>query len=179
MKNIVLTGFMGTGKSSVGRHLAEGLGLGFVDTDDLIEERAGLTVSEIFERFGEGRFRALEREVIQGLSTQCNLVIATGGGAIMDGENLSNLKRCGVIICLTASPDTILSRIGEGDERPLLSGLDKKRAIISLLKKRGPFYSKADFMIDTTDRQVEDVVKEIKERIGIRCQATGRTKTNT
>lgn len=161
MKNIILTGFMGTGKSSVGRHLAEGLGLGFVDTDDLIEGRAGLTVSEIFERFGEGRFRALEKEVIQGISTQCGLVIATGGGAILDGENLSNLKRCGVVICLTASPDTILSRIGEGDERPLLVGGDIRERISGLLKLREPFYMKADFTVDTTAKGVREVVEEI------------------
>ncbi|MBI5287028.1 MAG: 3-dehydroquinate synthase [Deltaproteobacteria bacterium] len=162
MKNIVLTGFMGTGKSSVGRRLAEELSLRFVDTDDLIEERAGLSISEIFKRFGERRFRSLEKEVIKWLSSRCNLVIATGGGAVMDEENLLNLKRNGVIICLMASPEVILARVGNRDERPLLPENGRKEAILKLLKEREPFYSKAGHTIDTTDKKVEDVVEEVR-----------------
>jgi len=161
MKNIILTGFMGTGKSSVGRRLAHELHVRFADTDDLIEKRAGMGINEIFAQFGEGHFRQLESAVIEELSSSAGMVISTGGGAIVNQSNLEMLKRKGIIICLTASVDAILSRIGNGDERPLLAKGDSREVVSGLLKLREPFYKKADFIIDTTEKSVGQVVKEV------------------
>ena len=163
MKNIILTGFMGTGKSVVGRQLARELNTPFIDTDDLIEKEAGKSIAQIFACHGEGYFRKLESKAIDDVSSKTNMVIATGGGAIVNPKKLEALKKTGIVICLTASIDAILSRVGSGDERPLLSAADKKGAISNLLKTREPFYQKADFIIDTTTKTVGEVVKEIKK----------------
>jgi shikimate kinase len=163
MKNIVLTGFMGAGKTSVGKRLAKELNLKFIDTDDLIEKEAGTSIKEIFAKFGEGYFRLLESKVINEVSSHTDMVIATGGGAIVNLQNLEALKKNGTIISLTASIDAILLRIGSRDERPLISEGDKKEVISNLLKVREPFYKKADFIIDTTTKTVGEVVKEIKK----------------
>ena len=165
MKNIILTGFMGTGKTSVGKRLAKELNLKFIDTDDLIEKEAGICINEIFAKYGEAYFRRLESKVIDEVSSDKNLIIATGGGAVINPTNLLALKKNGILICLTASIDVILSRIGSGDERPLISEGDKKETISNLLKAREPFYKKADFIVDTTTKTVGEVVKEIKEKI--------------
>ena len=165
MKNIILTGFMGTGKTSVGKCLAKELNLKFIDTDDLIEKEAGIYINEIFTKFGETYFRQLESKVINEVSSGANMIIATGGGAVVNPLNLLALKKNGILICLTASIDVILSRVGSGDERPLISEDDKKGAISNLLKVREPFYKKADFIVDTTTKTVGEVIKEIKEKI--------------
>ncbi len=163
MKNIILTGFMGTGKTAVGRWLARELNIPFIDTDDLIEKEAGKSIAQIFACHGEDYFRRLESKAIDDVSSKADMVIATGGGAIVNPKNLEALKKNGIVICLTASVDAILSRVGSGDERPLLSENDKKGTISNLLKAREPFYKKADFIIDTTTKTVGEVVKEIKK----------------
>jgi len=154
---------MGTGKSSVGRRLARELNLKFIDTDDLIEKEAGIPIAQIFSQFGEAYFRRLESKVVNKISSDTDVVISTGGGAIVNPENLEALKKSGIVICLTASIDAILIRIGEGDERPLVSQGDKREVISNLLQVREPFYKKADFIIDTTTKTVGEVVKEIKK----------------
>lgn len=161
MKNIVLTGFMGTGKSSIGRRLARELHLKFIDTDGLIEKEAGKSIAQIFAEHGEGYFRKLESKAIEDVASKANVIIATGGGAIVNPENLEALKKNGIVICLTASIDSILARVGSGDERPLLSEGGKREAISNLLKQREPFYKKADFIIDTTAKSTKEVVEEI------------------
>jgi shikimate kinase len=161
MKNIIITGFMGTGKSSVGRRLAKELNMKFVDTDGLIEREAKMPISEIFAQFGEDQFRKLESKVISEVSACTGAVISTGGGAIINPLNLEALKRNGVIVCLAASVNAILSRIGKGNERPLLSVGNKEEIISNLLKAREPFYKKADFIIDTTEKGIGEVVGEI------------------
>ncbi|MBI5874458.1 MAG: shikimate kinase [Deltaproteobacteria bacterium] len=163
MKNIVLTGFMGTGKTAVGRRLARELNLTFIDTDDLIEKEAGKSIAQIFAAHGEDYFRSLESKAIDDVSSKTKIVIATGGGAIVNPENLEALKKNGIVIYLTASIDAILSRVGNGDERPLIACGDKREKISALLKAREPFYKKADFIIDTTTKTVGEVVKEIKK----------------
>lgn len=163
MENIILTGFMGTGKTSAGRRLAKELNIRFVDTDYLIEKEAGISIDEIFAKFGEAYFRRLESKVIMGISANTDMVISTGGGAIVDPMNLEALKKNGIVICLTASVDVILSRVGSGDERPLISEGDKKETISGLLKVREPFYKKADFIVDTSAKTVGEVVEEIKK----------------
>ena len=123
-------------------------------------------LNEIFAQFGEGYFRQLESAVIAELSSSTGMVISTGGGAIINPLNLAALKRNGVVICLTASVNTILSRIGNGDERPLLAKGDSREVVSGLLKLREPFYEKADFIIDTTAKSIKEVVNEILKIVG-------------
>lgn len=170
MKKIVLTGFMGTGKTAIGRLLAERLGLPFLDLDELIEQETGRTIKEIFAREGEPAFRCLERELIRRLAPVEDCILATGGGAVLDPENVKNLKAHGVLIGLTAKPEAILARVGKGDERPLLSGHDRFARIQALLKARAPFYQQADFTLDTTDLSVEEAVLRLIDLLQIRPQ---------
>jgi shikimate kinase len=167
MGGIVLTGFMGTGKSEVGRRLATRLGCAFVDTDQLVERRAGKSVAAIFADDGEPAFRALERDAVVTASARRDAVIAVGGGAVLDATNLARLREAGVVVCLTASPETILRRVGDASHRPLLAGGDPRAEIERLLSARKPSYeAAADLTVDTDYRAVHDVVEEIRERVG-------------
>lgn len=161
MKNIILTGFMGTGKSTVGRCLANKLSVRFVDTDNLIEKEAGINTAQIFAQFGEMYFRELETKIVNELSSKTDIVIATGGGTIVNPLNFEIFKKNGIIICLTASISAIIDRVGKGDERPLIMGNDIRDIVSNLLHIREPFYKKADFMIDTTAKSIKEVVEEI------------------
>lgn len=158
--NIVLTGFMGTGKSSIGKLLSCKLGLKFVDTDALIEEQEGISINRIFEKHGEKYFRAIERKTVAGVSAKDNCVIATGGGVVLDGENMANLRKNGVIICLRARPEVIHARITPQDTRPLLKVSDPAAAIKEKLEERSPFY-KGDLKLDTSDISPEDAADRI------------------
>ncbi|MBI5560748.1 MAG: shikimate kinase [Deltaproteobacteria bacterium] len=161
--NIVLTGFMGTGKSSVGKRLAEGLGLEYADTDDLIEARAGMKVRKIFAEKGEAFFLALEKDVIRDITSgKEGLVLSTGGGAVIDEANRRFLRGWGTVVCLAASSGTILERVGSGDERPLLDRPDRKAYVEELLKRREAAYRDCDLLIDTTKKGVEEVTEEIR-----------------
>lgn len=162
--NIVLTGFMGTGKTSVGKILAEKLGFTFVDVDEMIEKTTGMKISDIFSKFGEPRFRDIETEVIKLITKKTGQVIATGGGAPLREENMDALKSTGVVFCLTASEDTIFERVKNSTERPLLQGNNLKNRIRELLMKRMDKYRNAHFLINTeglTPREVaEKIIKE-------------------
>jgi len=160
-RNVVLTGFMATGKSSVGRRLAVRLGYEFLDLDPLIEAKAGMPIPQIFTTQGEAIFRELEARMVEQAATRTGCVIATGGGAIVDPRNLEILKRSGVVIALTASPDVILSRIGGGDDRPMLRGGEKRERIRLLLKERALAYARADLIVDTSDRTMDEVVDHL------------------
>ncbi|GEM_PF-428484 len=160
--NIILTGFMGTGKTIVGRLLAKRLKRRFVDVDTLIETRQGRSVARIFSESGESSFRRLERAVIAEVTRQPNLVIATGGGAVLDPRNLRALKRSGLVICLSASVRTLLQRLARTSARPLLASADRRRRIITLLRQRRPAYAHADVTVDTTQRSVADVARLIQ-----------------
>ncbi|MBI5043392.1 MAG: shikimate kinase [Nitrospirae bacterium] len=164
MKNIVITGFMGTGKSTVGKMLAEDYGLDFVDTDELIEKKAGgKRISEIFEESGEAYFRKIENDIIRDVSLRENTVISTGGGAIADKENLALLKRKSIIICLTARPEVILERIRKEEGiRPLLKVEDPLKRIKELLDSRREAYMRSDIIIDTSDLTPGEAAKKIK-----------------
>jgi shikimate kinase len=167
MGAIVLTGFMGTGKSEVGRRLATRLGRAFVDTDQLVERDAGKSVAAIFADDGEEAFRARERDAVATAAARRDAVIAVGGGAVLDAANRARLREAGVVVCLTASAETILRRVGETTHRPLLAGGEPRAAIERLLADRRPSYdAAADLTVDTTDRRPEDVVEEICERVG-------------
>jgi shikimate kinase len=139
--NIILTGFMGTGKTTLGQLLAEKIGYQFIDTDTLIEMQIGQTISNFFQHQGETAFRKLESELVESLAEKQGLVIATGGGLVLDPNNVAMLSKTGRIICLTASPEEILARVAkQQDVRPLLQGEDPLKKITQLLQQRDSAY---------------------------------------
>ncbi len=154
---------MGTGKSEAGQQIARMIGWQFVDTDALIEKRAMRPITNIFEKYGEKHFRNLERMVIREVATVHDTVIATGGGAVIDPENIRNLRRNGVLVCLEASPREIESRV-TNSERPLLKGKNLRQQIRHLLKVRRPYYDQADATVKTTGRNIHGVVEEILQK---------------
>ncbi len=158
---IILTGFMGTGKTAVGQSLAKKLSLRFVDTDQLIEEEHGQTITEIFEKKGEVIFREYERKVVQKILGEKGIVMATGGGAVIDPDNLKAMKERGVLIALSASAEVILERVSRLGNRPLLKSKDQMETIRNLLSRRSPYYRQADHIIDTTGKTVEQTVQEL------------------
>jgi shikimate kinase len=163
MTTVVLTGFMGTGKTSVGERLAARLGQPFVDTDALIERRAGRPIAAIFAADGEATFRSAERRAIAEAVAVPGAVIATGGGAIADADNLATLRAAAPIICLTARPDVILARTQAGGPvRPLLQGDDPARRVAELLAQRAAAYAEADLILDTSERTIDDLVADIE-----------------
>ncbi len=160
--NVVLIGFMGTGKTAVGQEVASRLGCPFVDTDALIEERAGRPIARIFAEDGEGAFRRLEAEVVAAASARGGVVIATGGGVVLRSENMECLRQTGVIVALRADPQAILARVGEGQDRPLL-GSDPEAGIRRLLQERDALYRNADLTLDTSVLPLEEVAARIVE----------------
>lgn len=165
---IFLTGFMGTGKSASGVILAGMLGRRTLDTDELIEKEAGMTVAEIFDRYGEEGFRRLEASVLNSLAGGGPCVVSAGGGMSAWGNNLETMKKIGVVAALTASPAEILRRISSsGTVRPLLVCGDPLSRIISLLQKRAYYYIKSHIMVNTDGKGPAAVAEEIKERLGI------------
>lgn len=164
-KNIALIGFMGTGKSEVGRRLAERLGKTFLEMDDLIVERSEKPITVIFEEDGEEAFRRLEREVTKEVAAREDVVIACGGGVVLDEANVENLKKSSVLLLLRASPEVILERVSRDDEtRPLLNVPDKMERIRSLLGFRQPFYLKAaDHVVDTSGLEPDEIADQILE----------------
>lgn len=163
-KNIIITGFMGTGKTSTGKILASRMGWDFVDTDERIVEKAGLSIPEIFEKYGEPHFRKLEKEVIKEATSGSHLVIATGGGAIIDRENYEMMKSSGIIICLTADEKEIEKRVD--DTRPLLKG-NRLEAIRHLMRERDAYYKMADITVDTTGKSPSAVAEEIMNLLSL------------
>lgn len=169
-KNVVLTGFMGTGKSAAGKIIAKKLGLRFVDVDAEIEREQGITINEIFERHGESFFRDIESAEISRLADAGPAVIATGGGAVLREENIERLRKSGIIICLTAVPEVIFSRVGQSSNRPLLKTNDPMTKIKDMLKTRQPYYNKADIIIETSSKTpletAEEVIQKVREKTG-------------
>jgi shikimate kinase len=165
--NFALYGFMGVGKTVVGRALSEMTGMAFVDLDEEIVERTGKNISEIFDEGGEEAFREIERTVTQEIAARDEQVIACGGGTILDADNLSSLKHNSKLVLLTAKPEIILKRIeAEGDVRPLLNGEDKLQRIRSLLEARNSAYTQAsELILDTSGMTPEQVAEKILESI--------------
>jgi len=177
--NVVLIGFMGAGKTAVGKVLAKGLGKKFVELDSVIERKAGKSIPEIFQQDGEVTFRELEIEVTKEVSRDKNLVIACGGGIVLNKINIDRLKNEAIIVYLTASPRVLLRRIsGSGEGRPLLNtsnrggdeprhyDLDARsplnRSIQELLRVRKPFYDRAaDIKISTSKLDINSVAEQI------------------
>jgi len=163
--NIVLCGFMATGKSSVGKKLAEILGNEFVDLDAAIEADEGVSIPRIFAERGEPAFRELESRMVERMATRTGLVISTGGGTVVNPRNLANLKSCGIVVALTADIPTILRRAGPGDDRPLLQTEDREERVRALLLERAPFYAQADMTIDTSSLTIEEAARQISDRL--------------
>jgi shikimate kinase len=161
IRNIVLIGFMGTGKTSVGHLLAMALDFHLVDTDQLIEEQTGKRISEIFATEGESQFRAYERQTVEELTNKSRLVISTGGGLAANLENFTSLRSHALIVCLWASPETIWHRVGHQSHRPLLHGPDPLNRIRQLLAEREPFYRRADVLVNTEARSVKEVAHQV------------------
>ncbi|MFQ5428116.1 MAG: shikimate kinase [Thermodesulfobacteriota bacterium] len=168
---------MGTGKTTLGFHLARALSMTFVDLDGLIEHEAGRSVSEIFSTLGEERFRALEREAVKNVVSgeqDRGIVLATGGGTVVDHDSRALLKQWGLIICLTADIATILERTGKAhrgyrggggrghEKRPLLDTGDREAEIKRLLLEREPAYRDCDMSLDTSVDSTGDLIKKIK-----------------
>lgn len=140
--NIILTGFMGTGKTTLGRHLAKVLNYDFVDTDQQIEAQTGQSIADIFANEGEAAFRQLETRLVKNLATEHELVIATGGGLVLNPLNVILLEKSGLIVCLTAPPEEILARVSRQQHiRPLLQQADPLARIKDLLAQRAPAYA--------------------------------------
>lgn len=173
--NIYLVGFMGTGKTSVGRHLAmeknrpKSRGLAscsrsqwnFIDLDELIELQQQRRIVDIFAQEGEPYFRKIEKKLLKQVSTQNKFVVACGGGVVLDKTNIKLMKKSGILICLCASCDQILKRVSSNALRPILNVANPKERIELLLKMRAPYYQQADYAIDTSDLSVKQVVSKI------------------
>ena len=164
-KNIILTGFMGVGKTSVGTRLAKDLSYTFVDVDSLIEADQKMSITSIFAKYGEPYFREVESAVISKVMEGSEQVISTGGGAVIREENRQAFKKAGLVVCLAASPEVIYERIRNETHRPLLQTPDPMAKIKELLDSRAKFYAQADVTIDTSDKSVDNVIQAIKERI--------------
>ncbi len=152
---------MAVGKSAVGRNLARRLHRRFVDLDRLIEKAEGRKVREIFAHQGEPYFRALEKQMLEQVLSVTGQVIATGGGVLLDDENLHLLRQKALLIGLTASTDELLSRVRKNSKRPLLKGADVRGRIDELLQQRQSRYAQADLMIDTSGLTIDQVVGKI------------------
>jgi shikimate kinase len=159
--NIYLVGFMGTGKTSVGRLLAKDLGLNFVDLDELIELKEQRRIVDIFAKEGEPYFRKIEKKILKQVSTQKKFVVACGGGIVLDKDNIKLMKKTGSLICLTATSKEILKRVQASVHRPLLNVVKPLERIELLLKMRQPYYIQADRIIDTTKLSIKQAAQKI------------------
>jgi shikimate kinase len=165
MKNIVLVGFMGTGKTAVAKKLAAELGMKYVSIDAIVETRERRAIKDIFDKDGEAYFRRIEKEVVLEISGRPGQVIDPGGGVVLDEENIKNLKKNGVVVCLWAEPEIIRQRTARSARRPLLNVKDPMGRIKELLEYRRPFYMKADIHIETDGVSVSRVVEKIKKAV--------------
>jgi len=170
MQNVVLIGFMGTGKTAVGRIVARMLNYHFVDTDEMVEEATGLTINQIFRKHGEIRFRSEEALVVKKLKGKKNLVIATGGGVALSEENVKILREEGIIVLLTADPAVILERVSRRNTRrntrPFLAKGKTIETINELIRERREIYENfADLTVDTSGSSMEDTAARIVKMI--------------
>lgn len=176
MRNIILIGFMGSGKTTIATKLSLRLNMRYVSTDDLIEKKEKATINEIFTKKGEDYFRTVESGIVREVCGMENVIVDTGGGVVLRDENWANMKSCGTVIYLTADEDTIMGRTKKYKHRPLLNVDDPKQKIRSMLAKREPLYARADHCIDTGKLTVDQVVDKIVEIIDVKRQETGDKK---
>ena len=161
LQNIALIGFMGAGKTSVGKLVAEHLHFEFLDTDELIQSMTGRAIADIFAKDGEPAFRELEQRTVNELSRRTKTVISTGGGLPAFGDNLERLKQFSLTVCLWASPEKIWERVRHQSHRPLLQGPEPQKKIRELLAARAPFYKQADVLVNTDLRSLREVAQQI------------------
>jgi len=159
--NLALIGFMGAGKSSAGRLVAEQLHFDYLDTDEMIQSRTGRTIADIFEKDGEPAFRKLEQQLVEELAARKRTVISTGGGLPTIAGNLASLKTHALVVCLWASPEKIWERVKNQTHRPLLRGPDPQSKIRELLAAREAFYRQADVLINTDLRSAREVAQQV------------------
>lgn len=159
-KNIYLIGFMGAGKSSVSRAMAEYSGFSEIDTDEELVRREGRSIPEIFEQDGEAYFRKIETELLRELSDKHGLIVSCGGGTILKEENRCIMKKSGAVVLLSARPETIYERVKNGKNRPLLNGHMNVEYIAELLEKRMPCYEQAKTVEIATDDKTPDEIAE-------------------
>ncbi len=160
--NIVLIGFMGTGKSTVGRALAGKLEMDCLDTDAMIEAKMGIAISDIFEKHGEAYFRELERQTVEVISGLSSTVILCGGGVVLNNSNVVNLRKNGKLVLLKAEPETIIARLYEDETRPLLKGRLNLEGLQEMLKQRNSYYNAAaDIVVNTDGKSVDSITAEI------------------
>lgn len=167
--NIILTGFMGSGKTTVGRALAEKYGYSFIDTDAVLEERAGCSISEIFERYGEAFFRNMETDLLKEIcGSTTGAIISTGGGLPLRNENADTLKEMGYVVFLEISSSEVIKRLAGDMNRPLLAGDKRDEKVSDLLTYRNPIYrSASDITISVSGRSVDDIVKTIMQNYSV------------
>ena len=164
--NIFLVGPMGSGKTAVGRRLASRLGLEFADSDTEIEQQTGVDIRYIFEREGEAGFRSREAEMIDALTRRPGMLVATGGGAVLDPRNRERLRNRGCVVYLRTSVNQQLARTRRGSQRPLLNNPDPRGTLERLMVQRAPLYEEvADLVVETDGRKVATVVDEILQRL--------------
>lgn len=162
-RNVILTGFMGSGKSTVGGLVAAALHRNFIDMDTLIEQREGRTINRIFVEEGEAYFRQLEAALCRELAQQQGLVIATGGGALVLEQNLRVMGQSGLVICLDCEPAILWQRIGRSDNRPMLADRDEGRftRLATLLEQRRPAYNRIKHHLDVTNLSPEEAARRV------------------
>ncbi|MDO4299775.1 MAG: shikimate kinase [Clostridia bacterium] len=165
-KNIVLIGFMGSGKTSVGKKLSMDLKREFIDMDDFIVNKEGMSINDIFKKKGEAYFRSLEKELCKRFADPKSKIIATGGGVIKNDENVANLKKGGIILYLKSTPKQIAYNLRFDNTRPLLAGSGKEEKIARLLEEREPAYNKcADIILDVSNIDIDETLEKIKALI--------------
>lgn len=170
--NIALIGFMGTGKTSVGRLVAELLHFDYLDTDEAIQSGTGRVIADIFKTDGEAAFRALEQKVVGELAGRSRTVIATGGGLPVNPANIQQLKAHSLLVCLWSSPEKIWDRVRHQTHRPLLHDPDPQKKIRELLVAREPFYKQADVLLNTELRSLREVALQVVHQF--RLESSGR-----
>ena len=163
--NLALIGFMGTGKSSVGRLAAAHLGFEFTDTDEWIEKHAGRSITRIFTEDGEPAFREMERQLVAEMEGWQKRVISTGGGLAANDANLASLRKHALLVCLWATPEAIFERVRHQAHRPLLQHADPLSRIRELLLERTPFYRQADVLVHTGTRSVKEVTQQVLHQL--------------
>ena len=166
MKNIFLIGFMGSGKSTISQMLSEKLKVKQAEMDEIIIQEQEMPITEIFEKFGEAHFRDIETDLVKRLRTENGIVVSCGGGAVLREENRKIMKEEGVIVLLTAKPETILERVKDDTNRPILNGNMNVEYITALMEKRRTCYEDAaDIIVATDSKNVEEICEEILAKI--------------
>ncbi len=175
MENVFLVGFMGSGKSTIASCLVKNYGMDMIDMDQLIVEREGMSISDIFAQKGEQYFRDVETNLLIEIQGEQNKVVSCGGGVVLREENVQVMKKCGQVVLLDAKPETILERVKDDDNRPLLRGNKNVQFIRDMMEKRQPKYeAAADLVIHTDGKSADEICKEIISNVKInKVEETG------